>query len=114
MSLPPRGAWIEIDITPQFVYHDFKSLPPRGAWIEIKVVRMIMAAFKSLPPRGAWIEIIRHDYRGPDGVGRSPRGERGLKSFLSLSSLRFSISRSLPPRGAWIEIILPLSLSLEC
>ena len=33
------------------------SLPPRGAWIEIIELSKLIAALKSLPPRGAWIEI---------------------------------------------------------
>ena len=35
MSLPVRGAWIEIDQIP-IVSQRVLSLPVRGAWIEIK------------------------------------------------------------------------------
>ena len=35
--------------------------------------------------------------------GRSPHGERGLKSNQTHSAKRKSLS--LPPRGAWIEMV---------
>ena len=34
----------------------------------------------SLPSRGAWIEITAHDTPERRAAGRSPHGERGLKS----------------------------------
>ena len=40
--------------------------------------------------------------QGNAHLGRSPHGERGLKSQ-SLPPARY-LSRSLPSRGAWIEI----------
>ena len=33
------------------------SLPPRGAWIEIPLIASLSPKVTSLPPRGAWIEI---------------------------------------------------------
>ena len=79
MSLPPRGAWIEIllrrllfdtissrsprgerglkSIIGQINLLSETSLPPRGAWIEIKAVCRVCFLSQSLPPRGAWIEI---------------------------------------------------------
>ena len=56
MSLPARGAWIEI-------YEEDKngniqpSLPARGAWIEMASAFFFSFASASLPARGAWIEI---------------------------------------------------------
>ena len=38
MSLPARGAWIEIYIMPAHLII-ISSLPARGAWIEIVAVR---------------------------------------------------------------------------
>ena len=35
MSHPTMGAWIEIFITPEFIYKDLESHPTMGAWIEI-------------------------------------------------------------------------------
>ena len=57
MSLPVRGAWIEISVhanSPRLQ----KSLPVRGAWIEIKMMVKNGNENGSLPVRGAWIEII--------------------------------------------------------
>ena len=34
----------------------------------------------SLPVRGAWIEIFLSEWQALDAAGRSPCGERGLKS----------------------------------
>ena len=78
------------------------SLPMRGAWIEIYLMVSIVVSIVSLPMRGAWIEIP-HPPRGwTKEKGRSPCGERGLKyPFRERSSLQVS---SLPMRGAWIEI----------
>ena len=39
-------------------------------------------------------------------IGRSPRGERGLKS--RRKPARFEMMLSLPSRGAWIEIQIHL------
>ena len=33
------------------------SLPMRGAWIEILEESYVMACYQSLPMRGAWIEM---------------------------------------------------------
>ena len=35
------------------------SLPVRGAWIEIRMLVPGYALAKSLPVRGAWIEMLR-------------------------------------------------------
>ena len=58
-----------------------KSLPPRGAWIEITPCIYRKNRDKSLPPRGAWIEINGEPMEVVYLAGRSPHGERGLKSF---------------------------------
>ena len=34
------------------------SLPSRGAWIEITLQRLLPPGVLSLPSRGAWIEIV--------------------------------------------------------
>ena len=62
------------------------SLPTRGAWIEI-VIHMHTPAVQSqsLPTRGAWIEMwVKAMQRGCPMV-RSPHGERGLKYFDGLT-----------------------------
>ena len=84
MSLPVRGAWIEM-IRLVLLQLPLSSLPVRGAWIEIALQRSA-----SLPSRGAWIEI------GYARTGRRPGGE------------------SLPVRGAWIEIGILCNFTPVC
>jgi len=54
------------------------SLPARGAWIEIYGGAVSEGLAMSLPARGAWIEITPTLPSTPP-TGRSPHGERGLK-----------------------------------
>ena len=129
LSLPVRGAWIEIIKTADACRVRCKSLPVRGAWIEIRRMRLTVCFPSSLPVRGAWIEIpcpialflrlMSLPVRGawieirsccksgayPDH-GRSPCGERGLK--YAFIPPYFFTSASLPVRGAWIEICIIL------
>ena len=56
----------------------------------------------SLPSRGAWIEIIMARQYDQNIPGRSPHGERGLKSYSQHTVTVQGVS--LPSRGAWIEI----------
>ena len=57
LSLPVRGAWIEISmVTPAFSAAA-ASLPVRGAWIDIISDEREALLAMSLPVRGAWIEI---------------------------------------------------------
>ena len=57
MSLPARGAWIEIRY-PISADRSYRSLPARGAWIEMsRRITCCIPAVWSLPARGAWIEI---------------------------------------------------------
>ena len=56
MSLPVRGAWIEIKPLVDFILRNV-SLPVRGAWIEITKPSRTRRKPSSLPVRGAWIEI---------------------------------------------------------
>ena len=56
LSLPVRGAWIEIS-NPSMIISLYWSLPVRGAWIEIISAAIIAILNESLPVRGAWIEI---------------------------------------------------------
>ena len=57
LSLPVRGAWIEIRCLLNKGYEAPMSLPVRGAWIEILIPVALAVAVTSLPVRGAWIEI---------------------------------------------------------
>ena len=57
------------------------SLPARGAWIEMEMPVCRAAVSASLPARGAWIEISVLMCSASLSSGRSPHGERGLKCF---------------------------------
>ena len=71
MSLPVRGAWIEMLNARPFVMYG-TSLPVRGAWIEIDANKEAQYYYMSLPVRGAWIEI-RWFRRGILIFGVAPR-----------------------------------------
>ena len=59
---------------------DVMSLPVRGAWIEIIAEPLRgVEQVRSLPVRGAWIEIGINSVDSIGKVRRSPCGERGLK-----------------------------------
>ena len=77
LSLPMRGAWIEMREALAGLIR-IASLPMRGAWIEIQLPAGVGRERKSLPMRGAWIEIQIFAMKDRQ-IGRSPCGERGLK-----------------------------------
>ena len=72
MSLPVRGAWIEISSPDWPGRVGPGSLPVRGAWIEITHQRKEGAERGSLPVRGAWIEIAK-DGKRPVAAAVAPR-----------------------------------------
>ena len=81
MSLPSRGAWIEI-LYPRLTPKDIKSRFPHGErGLKSKYAKYFDSHKVSLPSRGAWIEIC---WAATTSPGRW----------------------SLPSRGAWIEIEL--------
>ena len=55
------------------------SLPVRGAWIEMDSTDIEQLTKRSLPVRGAWIEIWERLPVLVQAKRRSPCGERGLK-----------------------------------
>ena len=58
LSLPSRGAWIEMLLRVADV-SGIESLPSRGAWIEMIYPYYYKdSTLVSLPSRGAWIEIV--------------------------------------------------------
>ena len=103
-SLSLRRAWIEIR-TVRWQNTDCRSLSLRRAWIEIRTVRWQNTDCRSLSLRRAWIEIFDGGWRGGSRGGRSPYGERGLKSCCGRGLLDVQASLSL--RRAWIEISNP-------
>ena len=64
------------------------SLSSRRAWIEISPSPPDTLIRRSLSSRRAWIEMPYMIRRKSDNTGRSPHGERGLKSFFRWSSYR--------------------------
>ena len=86
----------------------YRSLPVRGAWIEITLTGFTTVQHPSLPVRGAWIEMLKTWGKTISQTGRSPCGERGLKSVLKKQWKPPLLS--LPVRGAWIEIVEPLEV----
>ena len=63
MSLPVRGAWIEMVVNVEGRLPRQRSLPVRGAWIEILEAAEKKISQESLPVRGAWIEIQKKTLR---------------------------------------------------
>ena len=99
-SLPVRGAWIEISVLRRLVRPLVASLPVRGAWIEILSEWQALDAARSLPVRGAWIEIDKKEQRRAGKAGRSPCGERGLKSTKKNSDAQ---ERRVAPRAGSVD-----------
>ena len=65
------------------------SLPVRGAWIEIPIpLEITRKRGVSLPVRGAWIEIGSRGRLLVAGARRSPCGERGLKFHIGDGGFR--------------------------
>ena len=103
MSLPVRGAWIEINYWDSTRKKVAMSLPVRGAWIEIAnaMFSQIIAVRRS--PCG------ERGLKSPDKNVlwcwrcRSPCGERGLKCVRCVAASKTILS--LPVRGAWIEMV---------
>ena len=79
------------------------SLPVRGAWVEIGGGGVDAGSAWSLPVRGAWVEIRQAIAVFSASMSRSPCGERGLKYTTSLLRGHMKAG-SLPVRGAWVEM----------
>ena len=124
VSLPVRGAWVEIPSRRFWSRREKLSLPVRGAWVEISsFVRTSGCSIGRSPcgERGLKLSVWLHPQsqrcRSPCGerglkcqdglqgvhhIGRSPCGERGLKCGVSRTPPKSLWS--LPVRGAWVEI----------
>ena len=81
------------------------SLPTRGAWIEMPWSVANLTEILGRSPHGE--RGLKFTLRGWVRLKdrRSPHGERGLKFVWKLD--RFARNRSLPTRGAWIEMSAP-------
>ena len=80
LSLPVRGAWIEIVAGKRAGIHE-GSLPVRGAWIEMEDIIKNGSPEKCRSPCGERGLKCRPYDRYAAGTRRSPCGERGLKYF---------------------------------
>ncbi len=102
MSLPERGAWIEIIFRLVHRSEHGMSLPVRGAWIEIGYIRLCRKSFCRRSLRGERGLKFRIGVICTIHICRSLRGERGLKLHTGKNEKKEAAS--LPERGAWIEI----------
>ena len=112
LSLPSRGAWIEMARYGILGMDGILSLPSRGAWIEIPSIFLGKEVTKCRSPHGERGLKSGGQSRNCFDSCRSPHGERGLKFCTVHGGKRQD--KSLPSRGAWIEIIpeMPSSIFL--
>ena len=103
MSLPMRGAWIEIQSQSRHRDRQNRRSPCGGRGLKYIRSVSISNGFLVAPHAGgAWIEM---NIAGCPGLTAwsLPMRERGLK--FQRSSITDRERRSLPMRGAWIEIL---------
>ena len=81
---------------------DLLSLPTRGAWIEIRYWGIGKPKKSSLPTRGAWIEISMLPY--PRRTSRVAPHAGSVDRNQNVGYISEDGVVSLPTRGAWIEI----------
>ena len=79
MSLPSRGAWIEMDMAQDMLVNGSGRSPRGGRGLKFTLSGQTEGENASLPSRGAWIEIRRRAGQRLKRKRRSPRGGRGLK-----------------------------------
>ena len=79
MSLPARGAWIEMTDLIVSVPGANRRSPQGERGLKYLQPAQRPAGQESLPARGAWIEIPLMRPCVARSMGRSPQGERGLK-----------------------------------
>ncbi len=95
-----RGAWIEIPSVTASTKLPSVSLPVRGAWIEMLIWTCSSLLPRSLPVRGAWIEMSSLAYFFAPHVGRSPCGERGLKCACAIAG---GVACAVAPRAGSVD-----------
>ena len=95
----------------ELLQDSIRSLPTRGAWIEIGESEKVRHRAEGRSPRGERGLKSRRENRTTSRPCRSPRGERGLK--FEHDALRADGIRSLPTRGAWIEILKSRTSSMR-
>ena len=96
------------------------SLPPRGAWIEIILIWETSAKIESLPSRGAWIEIaLPLDFRRNIGTSlpmvsvdqKNDRKAESEKSFQTEALLSYFLPQFLSKAGLQASKFLLSKLS---
>ena len=126
VSLPTRGAWIEIldgsrtarralTVAPHAgsVDRNLSTLPRKAVKTRVAphagsvdrnscTWRLCFARVESLPTRGAWIEIMKCQVKKYSGLVAPHAGS--VDRNVNLRVMDGSKSSSLPTRGAWIEI----------
>ena len=53
MSLPVRGAWVEMEDVTHWFRRSWRSLPVRGAWVEITLLISIPCTARVAPRAGS-------------------------------------------------------------
>ena len=127
MSLPSRGAWIEIASVTWMTSLALCRSPHGERGLKFIAMVMLHDGVSRSPHGERGLKWCRpapkreHQRRSPHGerglkllslsasdggLGRSPHGERGLKSEPLKEQVQ-PVARSLPSRGAWIEIAPP-------
>ena len=97
---PPRGErGLKHGLIGDDEVFDYGRSPSWGAWIETAITSAATAAHICRSPSwGAWIEIKTKVERAENARVAPPRGERGLKSFLSFNNS--CLCMSLPLVGS--------------
>ena len=132
LSLPARGAWIEICTTSRPIATRLSRSPqgerglksqrlcgrdnccvaPRKGSVDWnqELVSYVHWLPPSLPARGAWIEILHPPFFSPFIMVAPRKGSVDWNTFKRGKSSEFQVS--LPARGAWIEILSFAACSL--
>ena len=102
LSLPSRGAWIEIEAAAGRPADSAGRSPHGERGLKFHLLPADGAEGGSLPSRGAWIEMAAPQPPAPQWPPSLP--SRGAWIEIPVSQDTGDTARSLPSRGAWIEM----------
>ena len=102
VSLPVRGAWIEITRSARPRGSHFGRSPCGERGLKLRSLPRLHVCQRRSPCGERGLKYAANHISVLCAVGRSPCGERGLK--FPTSSRKQGGAESLPVRGAWIEI----------
>ena len=88
MSLPVRGAWVEMIFRPPQNGHGFSRSPCGERGLKFPSCLIQHFCCMSLPVRGAWVEMRSNGLLVFAHKSRSPCGERGLKCVVLAPGIR--------------------------